>query len=564
MSAAKALAVAAPPEAVRKPPPAAERPRPRTDGGHYGAASIGWQDMQASGADEQDPPDAVHAALREPGQPLDENTRGFMQARFGQDFSGVRTHTSAAAASSARTLHAHAYTYGRDIVFGAGEYRPQSPIGRGLLAHELSHVVQQRGRALPPAPRLGAVEDSAEREADVAAAAVLAGRRAQVPAAAASPCIRRSFFGTLLNVLAAPFVALYRLFGGEYYYPETLREYLAGLRQRGSIENNYDSDNKARACVSRTSEFGPYDTATRTLLIREMMKGWVSGGDESSILVLLRSGPRSERDQIVGAIGRAALWEKFGGKNRRVLEALTLSAADAGPDLVTRLRALSADDLSDYSANADDPQVLAAARRAAALQRITAPVPSTAAVDAQGTATFQIKGVDVVALPDSPSNAERMRGRAATGFGLVVAQAPAAMIDQATGHISSITPPRLQARVHTEFGSDYNPNGTSGYGRGTTQDDKARRNTGLRFHESQHAADWFEFLRQNEVPVFRGAVGMSEADYHLAEQQLEDDIRDYNRRAVEYSVRMTDCPGVQATEEQLAPFGLSASICRQR
>lgn len=78
------------------------------------------------------------------GQPLPESVRAFFEPRFGQDFSQVRVHTGPKAVESARTLNARAYTRGRDIVFGTGQYAPATSRGRRLLAHELTHVVQQR------------------------------------------------------------------------------------------------------------------------------------------------------------------------------------------------------------------------------------------------------------------------------------------------------------------------------------------------------------------------------------------------------------------------------------
>lgn len=77
------------------------------------------------------------------GQPLDQNTRSFFEQRFGYDFSHVRVHTDARAAKTAQELKARAYTIGRDVVFAGGEYRPEALEGRKLLAHELTHVVQQ-------------------------------------------------------------------------------------------------------------------------------------------------------------------------------------------------------------------------------------------------------------------------------------------------------------------------------------------------------------------------------------------------------------------------------------
>lgn len=92
-----------------------------------------------------DVPPIVHEVLRTPGQPLDAKTREFMEPRFGQDFSRVRVHTDARAAESARAVNALAYTVGQEVVFGAGHYMPETRAGQTLVAHELTHVIQQAG-----------------------------------------------------------------------------------------------------------------------------------------------------------------------------------------------------------------------------------------------------------------------------------------------------------------------------------------------------------------------------------------------------------------------------------
>src|SRR5947209_15066228 len=76
------------------------------------------------------------------GQPLDAGTRAFMESRFGHDFSRVRVHTDSRAAESAQAINALAYTVGRNVVFGRGQYAPGTSEGSKLLAHELTHVVQ--------------------------------------------------------------------------------------------------------------------------------------------------------------------------------------------------------------------------------------------------------------------------------------------------------------------------------------------------------------------------------------------------------------------------------------
>ncbi|SHH71312.1 DUF4157 domain-containing protein [Massilia sp. CF038] len=93
-------------------------------------------------------PPLVHQALRHTHHPLDQASRQFFEARFGHDFGHVRVHTSALAARSAQAMGAAAYTVGRDVVFGAGRYAPHTASGKQLLAHELSHVIQQGQGAL--------------------------------------------------------------------------------------------------------------------------------------------------------------------------------------------------------------------------------------------------------------------------------------------------------------------------------------------------------------------------------------------------------------------------------
>ncbi|HXB69537.1 MAG TPA: DUF4157 domain-containing protein [Candidatus Acidoferrales bacterium] len=87
----------------------------------------------------------IGAVRRSGGHNLPPSARGFFEPRFGRDFSDVRIHTGDQAAQSAKQVNALAYTVGRDIVFGAGQYAPDSCGGRRLLAHELTHVVQQTG-----------------------------------------------------------------------------------------------------------------------------------------------------------------------------------------------------------------------------------------------------------------------------------------------------------------------------------------------------------------------------------------------------------------------------------
>lgn len=129
--------------------PEYEIPAVQTD--HHGtAANSSVQKKSAGDAASHDDafaPALVHDVLGGGGRPLDPGIRGFMEPRFGRDFSHVRVHTGAEAARSAAAIQAHAYTAGRDIVFAAGQYDGTSNTGRRLIAHELAHVVQQSAGA---------------------------------------------------------------------------------------------------------------------------------------------------------------------------------------------------------------------------------------------------------------------------------------------------------------------------------------------------------------------------------------------------------------------------------
>ena len=135
--------------------------------------------LQRRAGDRAEPaavPASVQEVLRSPGRPLDADTRAFMEPRFGQDFSAVQVHTDARAEESARSVNALAYTVGNQIVFGSGQYRPQTDTGRHLMAHELTHVVQQAPYARSAAPdtlTLGSPHDAGEREAEAQAAKIV-------------------------------------------------------------------------------------------------------------------------------------------------------------------------------------------------------------------------------------------------------------------------------------------------------------------------------------------------------------------------------------------------------
>jgi len=217
----------------------------------------------------------VHDVLHSSGQPLDSATRNFVESRFGDDFSQVRVHTGSKAAESARTMNAQAYTVGRDVVFGGGQYATATIEGKRLLAHELTHVLQQQN----------------------------------------SPGLQGSVLQckgpTLYGFLRGLGRAIAGFFTGRepHYDEQTLQRYLKTLDDTGDIEDDFDSDNKARGIVNAWKEGGsPYALTSRrkALLIREMQSDFTGDDDERAILEILGRSYNFELTYIFGAGGVSA------------------------------------------------------------------------------------------------------------------------------------------------------------------------------------------------------------------------------------------------------------------
>lgn len=139
----------------------------------------------------EEPASPVHDVINAPGRPLEEPVRSDMEARLGHDFSDVRVHDDGAAHASAQSVNAHAYTVGSHVVFQRDAYAPDSDSGRQTLAHELTHVVQQRSGPVDGSAAAGGIKvsdpsDRFEREASATAERVMS-----TPAAASADPVQR-------------------------------------------------------------------------------------------------------------------------------------------------------------------------------------------------------------------------------------------------------------------------------------------------------------------------------------------------------------------------------------
>jgi len=152
---------------------------------------LGLQRRAASNTAPVSIPPIVHNVLQSPGEPLDAHTRATMEPKFGHDFSQVRVHRDAKAAESAQAVNALAYTVGKDVVFGPGQFAPSSSEGTRLLAHELTHVVQQDRGNVRGLASVARHEASYEREADHVAQNMSPGQSALPNISASGPALHR-------------------------------------------------------------------------------------------------------------------------------------------------------------------------------------------------------------------------------------------------------------------------------------------------------------------------------------------------------------------------------------
>lgn len=297
--------------------------KPNPLGPQIDVAREAQQPAQAPGARESGPAAtaAVQSTLAQGGAPLEPATRQFMESRFGHDFGSVRIHADVQAAASAQSVGARAYTVGEDLVFNRGQYEPATPAGRHLLAHELTHVVQQGGGNELMQRELLSAKDLDDFETDDFA----------VPA---------------------------------------LESYLA-THGPGKIEDNNDSDDKARRIVrlwkNKQAPFAQLSAQQKILLIQEMQSGYTGNDDERGILALLLDAPPADLTAIFAAINPNELDSDFHGDEEDTLRDFFDQKFVGG-----RKSAL-AGQRSLRKAKADEPEVKAPA--AAAFEPPKAPGP---------------------------------------------------------------------------------------------------------------------------------------------------------------------------------------------
>jgi len=310
---------------------------------------------QFAGQDEKIPP-IVDDVVNSSGMPLDEATRAFMEPKFGHDFSKVKVHTDAQAAESARAVNAHAFTVGDDVVFGAGKYSPATAEGTALLAHELSHVVQQESSTQPAVATksISSPSDGAEREADLAARQVMSNEEVHLNQSTEASVQRLDLaegLGIGAGVVGAGLIGLGIAYAAGAFDKTTftdaeLEAYLASLATKKKPEGSTASDNKARDIVGRwqrgnakyniNNGFRDANVSIsafelKILLIQEMLSGATLDDDEQAILKILSASAPAERTNMADRIGYDKLYKAFDGDELDQLYALLPQMASFYP-----------------------------------------------------------------------------------------------------------------------------------------------------------------------------------------------------------------------------------------
>lgn len=571
-------------------------------------------------------PPNVEAVLNQPGQPLQGSAMAFFESRFGHDFSRVRVHTDRDSADSARAVAARAYTVGEHIVFGSGQYASDSSAGRLLLAHELTHVLQQRPGLKRAPPR-----DHAAAAMAVSHASQGTLRRQPYPGAIGrchamgvpcpAPYFHHGSVGRLVDCYAAatanlplaisPGVCVYHFVDGK----------VCACVLVGSKTSAMCTFTFCDQAGPGSADIDPRGVADRAVAMAAEQRGYAGGAEPASDPVSGATAPIAQAQLEIGAVDDP-LESEADRVAHRIVDAAepprALAPARAAPPMRTALPVSPPDERMPRSGSArllrripdltgdhgddehrsrggtlsyrDATELLACTRimgeanmdycreqvlgekppappRFTQVPGITSPQPRGTQVRADGSTNFPVGNVDTTFKPDAQSTDPKLAGGAETRIelswgGIHYETNPAGRIKSFTG------PGTAQASIQTTYGSGATPAGSSGYGRGTTVADKAAGNTSLGFHEGNHGIDFMNYLAAHRFPDFTGRIGMTEPAFKAAIATYTAAAKAYYASIKDYSVQQTDCVGYSIDSSNAAAASIhggsaTVAVCRQ-
>lgn len=574
---------------------------------------------KAVGAAQQpggDLPGAVEDVLRSPGEALDPKVRARMEKGFGRDFSGVRVHSDASAARSADAVGARAYAVGNHLVFGAGRYQPSAAAGSRLLAHELAHTVQQsRGGG---ADERGA-EGEADRAADAihgggtaqVSGAAATGLQRQSKADPERDRIVAVGGQAQRNLMSRAWEIVWRML--TRYYPEYSPN-VAGVGYdekepgvRVEVRESTVQGKKVQSAMVTVGKAFVESTSEDTLRERIVELGAALGDKMQAIADPQASAGSAALWKIIntkfakkagrlagtaydanlpglltefkgGSIkagGQTITWsapklyfgkaflalpdadkeaqiaDEFKAIDKWAVENGRLAKADLqDEDITLRIRGLSTAQLTELRDKVADPDVK---KYVESLIGTSTPLGQGLVPQADGTASVAVGNITVVVQKDITGVAGLTGGD--TSF-TVPSQQPISFSWDRQGIVNRFSqPPKLLITIQTRYGAGSGADVQSGYGRGTTPDDKAVDAKTLRVHEGSHGTEYLDLIIKanaaHPYPAFDGAVGDTRQVFQAKVNAFDQARREFfdevnrNRRGATNAV---DCVGITIDE----------------
>jgi hypothetical protein len=545
--------------------------------------------IQTKGADGGTASDTVTQQINTTsgsGGRMDGHTQSFMQSRFGTDFSNVKIHTSDYAVQMSRELNAQAFTVGSDIYFNSGKYNPSSDSGKHLLAHELTHTVQQGGADIKKSPLEhrdpihSGLEDEFSRETGTprdsvshhspayeawlnrnndarqmveAAIGYFNNAVSSYQAARIDQAALNQILPNIISIATTNINLIYTRLNNDPQLLATLKQafktalHTLFTRAATIIPNTSAIDlylsNLYRLPVWAWPTVGTFtlttDAQRRTFITdfttalnrTDLLQGFTTLTTvqlENILRYFFRLVTDTQNMLAANLANDAALVAGLHGAYRTAVNNVLTKAVLSMPTetvltLFMRYRYQNAGYIHEWA-----DQDMAGATGAV-------PLGFTAAQLATGSVSFSYNGYNVIINPDGTQTG----GGAATHGDFANSIPIHYNYNNANNRITSFTGPGAPIlTIWTDYGPGNTPGMSSGYGRGTTADDTRLGNTGLGYHERSHSRDFLGFIANNP-PVFTGRVGMTVTQFTAA-------VTAYNNalaRMTRISELATDCVG---------------------
>lgn len=452
----------------------------------------------------------VETTLQSSGTPLDKNTRSFMEQRFGHNFSHVKIHTNSVAAKSAGSINALAYTSGNNIVFNQNQFSPGTDSGKKLLAHELTHVVQQgdinkvQRAPGPGAPALNWWDDKS--------IGIKPTKKFWDDIQLFFPKDARKFSGTgmdKIDKIDCDDKGVVKI--GKAYWDEEdglkRRAWILTMIEKRDVKRYEDGriDNEDLTNEKITGKLKTLAGNDLSVYLKKLtdMSKFISN---DQVLAFL-NGDSKIKGEIIKTSKDTLLDWKF--DNNR------LTDADFQDERInTRLRGLSAANLSDKENKAkifttNTGEETAKLQSFLHQQSTTATsMPGDAIVTAGGGFTMNLSNVSIIVLPDTSGgkgNDTSFKTNLPTTSYQYNASKDTGLITefftmQGKTKVPLTIPSKLVVTIQTRFESLLNADLSSAYGRGTTAQDIKWGGKTLRFHEGSHGKGFIDYIKSHTFP----------------------------------------------------------------